>query len=81
MGTVEAGKLADTLIIDGDPSTDVSHLAGVEIVIHSDGLSCAIVERLTYVRSWPKVSVKEVLNVAILNVSLVPETGHFSISG
>ena len=37
--TDETGKLAGTLIIDGDSSTDVPDLAGVEIVIHSGGLS------------------------------------------
>ena len=26
---------------------------------------------------WPKVSVKNFLNVAILNVPLAPESGHF----
>ncbi len=43
MGTVEAGKLADTLIIDGDSSADVADLAGAEIVKHSGGLSWIIV--------------------------------------
>jgi len=38
VGAAEAGKLADTLIIDGDASTNVSDLAGVEIVIHSGGV-------------------------------------------
>ena len=28
-------------------------------------------------RKWPFVSVKNLLNVAILNVPLAPESGHF----
>ena len=33
IGTLEAGKIADVLIVDGDPLSDISDLANVEIVI------------------------------------------------
>ena len=33
IGTLEAGKIADLLIVDGDPLSDISDLANVEIVI------------------------------------------------
>jgi len=33
IGTLEVGKLADIVIIDGDPLADISHLANVKVVI------------------------------------------------
>ncbi len=33
LGTLEAGKLADIVIIDGAPLTDISDLANVAVVI------------------------------------------------
>ena len=33
IGTLEAGKIADLLIVDGDPLSDISDFANVEIVI------------------------------------------------
>ena len=35
LGTLEAGKLADIVVIDGDPLTDISDIASVEIVIQN----------------------------------------------
>lgn len=49
------------------------------------GAACAEMGRLRRnvnvgdVRNWPFVSVKEVLNVAVLNVSLAPESGRYGI--
>jgi imidazolonepropionase-like amidohydrolase len=34
LGTLEAGKLADVLVVDGDPLRDLSALAAVRLVIH-----------------------------------------------
>ncbi|MEE8297371.1 MAG: amidohydrolase family protein [Hyphomicrobium sp.] len=33
LGTLKAGKLADIVIIDGDPLTDISDLENVAVVI------------------------------------------------
>ena len=33
LGTIEAGKIADIVIIDGDPLTDISDLERVRVVI------------------------------------------------
>ncbi|HCQ04759.1 MAG TPA: hypothetical protein DIT99_30630 [Candidatus Latescibacteria bacterium] len=33
MGTVEAGKLSDLIIVDGDPLADISALNNVQVVI------------------------------------------------
>ncbi len=33
IGTLESGKLADIVIIDGDPLADIADLANVEVVI------------------------------------------------
>lgn len=33
IGTLEAGKIADVLIVNGDPLSDISHLSNVEVVI------------------------------------------------
>jgi imidazolonepropionase-like amidohydrolase len=35
LGTVEPGKLADLIIVDGDPIQDISSLRNVKIVIQS----------------------------------------------
>ncbi len=35
IGTLEAGKLADIVIIDGDPLADISALANVRVVIQA----------------------------------------------
>ena len=33
LGTLESGKIADIIVIDGDPLVDVSHLTRVAVVI------------------------------------------------
>ncbi len=33
LGTLESGKIADLILIDGDPLTDISDLTSVEVVI------------------------------------------------
>ena len=38
IGTLEPGKLADILIIDGDPLTNIADLANVSVVIQSGQL-------------------------------------------
>ena len=35
VGTLETGKVADILVVDGDPSQDISALANVRLVIHN----------------------------------------------
>jgi imidazolonepropionase-like amidohydrolase len=35
LGTLEAGKIADVLVVDGDPLEDIHALAKVRIVIHN----------------------------------------------
>ena len=35
IGTLEPGKVADLIVIDGDPLTDISTLANVQIVIQA----------------------------------------------
>jgi len=35
VGALEAGKVADILVVDGDPSKDISALANVRLVIHN----------------------------------------------
>ena len=35
LGTIETGKLADLIVVDGDPLTDLSALANVDIVIQN----------------------------------------------
>jgi len=35
LGSVEAGKIADLIMIDGDPLKDISSLQNVKIVIQS----------------------------------------------
>jgi len=37
LGTIEAGKLADLLVIDGDPSVDISRLRGGLQIVMKDG--------------------------------------------
>ncbi len=34
LGTLEAGKIADVLVVDGDPLADIHNLANVRLVIH-----------------------------------------------
>jgi imidazolonepropionase-like amidohydrolase len=34
-GTIEAGKLADLVMVDGDPLTDINDLLKVRIVVRS----------------------------------------------
>jgi len=38
LGTIEAGQLADMLIVDGDPLANLDDLANVEIVIQNGNL-------------------------------------------
>ena len=33
LGTIEKGKLADLLVIDGDPLEDIRHLRNVDVII------------------------------------------------
>jgi len=33
LGTLEAGKLADLIMVDGDPLTDISVIHNIEVVI------------------------------------------------
>ncbi|MBU1878322.1 MAG: amidohydrolase family protein, partial [Chloroflexi bacterium] len=35
LGTLEAGKVADVLVVDGDPLADLGALANVRLVIHN----------------------------------------------
>jgi imidazolonepropionase-like amidohydrolase len=35
LGTLEAGKIADVLIVDGDPLADLGALAHLRMVIHN----------------------------------------------
>ena len=37
-GTVEAGKLADLLVVDGDPLADISVIHKIELVIKNGGI-------------------------------------------
>ena len=38
LGTLEAGKIADVLVVKGDPLTDLNALSRVRLVIH-DGIN------------------------------------------
>jgi imidazolonepropionase-like amidohydrolase len=35
LGTLEAGKIADVLVVDGDPLEDIHALTDVRLVIHN----------------------------------------------
>ena len=38
LGTVEAGKLADLVVIDGDPIADISVIHNIELVIKNGSI-------------------------------------------
>ena len=38
LGTIEPGKLADMIVIDGNPLTNIDNLANVELVIKDGGI-------------------------------------------
>ena len=48
LGTLEAGKIADVLVVDGDPLEDIHALTDVRMVIHNGvmirGEECKVAE-------------------------------------